>query len=390
MINLTLIWIVLPFFIGLVSYLLPKLAPYLSFGGALASIGYVGLLLTERSPWHLSLMDHFGVTLLADSLSGYFILTNGLVTAVVLFYGWSNKNDSFFYAQSLILHGSINTTFICADLMSLYVSLEVLCMAVFLLIAYPRSDRSLWVALRYGMVGNTALLFYLIGVVLVYQKHHSFGFEGLADSPPEAIALILLGLLTKGGIFISGLWAPLTNAESETPVSALLCGIVEKAPVFSLMRIALTLDELAPLITMFGVGTALLGVLFSLFEQDTKRLLAFSTLSQLGWLLVAPAVGGVYALAHGLAKTGLFLLAGALPSRDLKELQQTQMNLSLWIPLAIASLSISGAPLLLGFVGKTLTDDVLLPGTKDLMTLAAVGTATVYAKLIFFTAGMDG
>jgi len=92
-------------------------------------------------------------------------------------------------------------------------------------------------------------------------------------------------------------------------------------------------------------------------------------------------------LAHGLAKTGLFLLAGALPSRDLKELRQTPVNLSLWIPLAIASLSISGAPLLSGFVGKTLSDDVLLPGTKELMTLAALGTATVYAKLIFLPRG---
>jgi len=383
MITPSLVWIALPFFLGLVSYLLPKLARSLALGGAIVSIGYGALLLTERSPWHLDLLDHFGVALQVDAFSGYFILTNGLVTAIVLLYSRTIQKDSVFYAQTLILHGSVNATFICADLMSLYVALEVLNLAVFFLIAYPRSDRSLWVALRYGLVGNTALLFYLLGVILVYQTHHSFRFEALANSPPEAIALIFLGLLTKGGIFMSGLWAPLTNAEAITPVSALLCGIVEKTAVFSLMRLALISEQLAPLIATFGVATAFLGVLFALFEQDTKRLLAFSTLSQLGWLLAAPAVGGIYAVAHGLAKTGLFLVVGNLPSRDLKELQQTPINLRLWIPLAIASLSISGAPLLLGFAAKTLTEDHLTPGTKELMTLAAVGTATVYAKLIF-------
>jgi multicomponent Na+:H+ antiporter subunit D len=129
MTTLSLVWIALPFFLGLVSYLLPKIARYMAMGGAMVSIGYGALLLIERSPWHLNLLDHFGVALLVDVLSGYFILTNGLVTAVVLLYSWSNQKDSVFYAQTLILHGSVNATFICADLMSLYVALEARCTA---------------------------------------------------------------------------------------------------------------------------------------------------------------------------------------------------------------------------------------------------------------------
>ena len=64
MITPSLVWIALPFFLGLVSYLLPKLARSLALGGAVVSIGYGALLLTERSPWHLDLLDHFGVALL--------------------------------------------------------------------------------------------------------------------------------------------------------------------------------------------------------------------------------------------------------------------------------------------------------------------------------------
>lgn len=97
------------------------------------------------------------------------------------------------------MHGSVNAAFVCSDFLSLYVALEVISIAAFLLIAYPRTDRSIWVALRYLFISNTAMLFYLVGAVLVYQAHHSFAFAGLRGAPPEALALIFLGLLTKGG-----------------------------------------------------------------------------------------------------------------------------------------------------------------------------------------------
>ncbi len=84
-------------------------------------------------------------------------------------------------------------------------ALEVISIASFLLIAYPRTDKSIWVGLRYLFVSNVAMLFYLVGAALIYQAHHSFNYEGLRGSPPEAIALIFLGLLVKGGIFVSGL-----------------------------------------------------------------------------------------------------------------------------------------------------------------------------------------
>jgi multicomponent Na+:H+ antiporter subunit D len=380
---LTLIWILLPFFTAFTVYLLPKLARYLALPVAFSAIAYAVVLWTARSPFELTLLNNFGVTLLADRLSSEFILTNGLVTTAVILYCWQRDKSAFFYSQVLILYGSVNSAFIIGDLISLYVALEVLSMSAFLLIAYPRSDRAIWVAMRYFFVSNAVLLFYLMGVMLVYEAHDSFRFEGLDDATPEAIALILLGLLTKGGIFISGLWLPSTNAEAETPVAALLCGIVEKAAIFPLLRIAILSERLAPIILSFGVATALLGVGFAIFETDTKRTLAFSTLSQLGWIMVAPAVGGSYALAHGLAKTTLFLCAGELPSRKFKDLQQTTINFWLWLPIAIASFSMMGMPLLMGYGAKALTLGNLLPSTNALMTLAAIGTVIVYGKFVF-------
>lgn len=386
--TLTIIWIALPLFVGFIIYLLPKVDRYLALGVSLVSLGYALQLLMARSPLTLELLDSFGVTLIADPLSGFFILTNALVTAAVILYCWRSGKSAFFYAQAIILHGSVNATFICADFISLYVALEVISIAAFLLIAYPRTDRSIWVALRYLFVSNTAMLFYLIGAVLVYQANHSFAFAGLRGAPTEAFALIFVGLLTKGGIFVSGLWLPLTHSEAESPVSALLSGVVVKAGVFPLVRCALILEEVDPIIRAFGVGTALLGVGYAVFEKDSKRMLAFHTVSQLGFILAAPEVGGFYALTHGLVKSALFLIAGVLPSRNLKQLQHQPIHTPIWIALVIASFSISGFPLLSGFGAKVLTMKNLVPWQVIGMNVAALGTAISFAKFIFLPHGI--
>jgi multicomponent Na+:H+ antiporter subunit D len=333
--TITLAWIATPFFLGFIIFLVPKLNRHLTLWGTIASAAYGLQLFLEPSPITLNLLDSFGITLVADELSGYFIFTNALVTAAVALYCWRSDKTAFFYAQMIIVHGSLNAAFICADFISLYVALEVSGIAAFLLIAYPRSDRSIWVGLRYLFVSNTAMLFYLVGAVLVYQTHHSFNFAGLKGSPPEALALIFLGLFIKAGIFVSGLWLPLTHSESETPVSALMSGIVVKASVLPLLRCALVSEEIDIIVRIFGVGTALMGVSYAVFEKDTKRLLAFSTISQLGWILAAPGVGGFYALTHGLVKSSLFLIAGSLPSRNFKELQNKPIHTTIWIPLLI-------------------------------------------------------
>jgi multicomponent Na+:H+ antiporter subunit D len=381
--TLTVVWVALPFFLGFVSYLLPKLDRYLALSIAVISASYAGRLLIEPNPQTWKLLDHFGVTLRVDPLSGYFILTNALVTAAVILYCWYSGKTTFFYAQMIILHGSVNAAFICADFISLYVALEVIGIAAFTLISYPRTNRSIWVALRYLLISNTAMLFYLIGAALVYQAHHSFAFTGLQGAPPEALALIFLGLLTKGGIFVSGLWLPLSHAEAETPVSALLSGVVVKAGVFPLVRCALIVEDVAPIIQLFGIGAALLGVSYAICEQDTKRLLAWSTLSQLGFILVAPTVGGFYALTHGLVKSTLFLTAGTLSHRNFHALQQQPMSRSLWLVLTMASSSISGFPLWSGFAAKVLTLKNLVPWQAAVMNIAAVGTAIAFAKFIF-------
>lgn len=385
--TITIVCIILPFFMGFSAYLLPRVARLFALFVPVISAGYAFKIFLDRSLITLELLDNFGVTLMVDELSGYFILTNALVMIAVVLYCQGSDKSYFFYSQLIILHGSVNAAFVCADFISLYVALEVISIASFLLITYPRTERSIWVGLRYLFISNTTMLFYLVGTALVYQANYSFAYAGLTQAPPEAIAFIFLGLLTKGGIFVSGLWLPLTHSESQTPVSAMLSGAVVKAGVFPLVRCALMLEEIDPVVRLFGVGTALLGVFFAVLEKDTKRMLAFHTISQLGFVLASPLVGGFYALTHGLVKSALFLIAGNLPSRNFKELKYQPINTAVWIALAIASFSISGFPLLAGFGAKVLTTKSLLPWQVIAMNVAAVGTAISFAKFIFLPHG---
>ncbi|MGI0485802.1 cation:proton antiporter [Pantanalinema rosaneae CENA516] len=382
MMTLPIVWILLPLVAGFCIYLLPALSRWLGLGVAVVSSVYGLNLILQQTPFTLELIDHFGVTLLLNAQSGFFILTNGLVTAAVILYCWRSNRSAFFYTQLSILHGSINAVFICADFISLYVALEAISITVFLLIAYPRTDRTIWIALRYLFVSNTAMLFYLLGAVLVYQANHSFAFSGLNQAPPEAVALILLGLLTKGGVFISGLWLPLTHAEAEAPISALLSGVAIKAGIFPLLRCTELVDSVDIVIRIFGMGTTVMGVSFAMLEKDVKRIFALSTISQMGFVLAAPQVGGLYALSHGLAKATLFLSTGSLPSRNIDQLRQKPMPRQVWFALAIAGLSISGLPLLVGFGAKVLTLQSLLPWQIIPMNVAAVGTAIVFSKLL--------
>ncbi len=380
----TILWMALPLFLGFSGYLVPKLGRLFALAVSIISLGYgLGRMLEPSSVLNWQFLDSFGVTLRVDSLSGYFIVTNAVVTAAVVLYCWRQGKNAFFYAQTTLLHGSVNAVFICADFISLYVALEVIGIAAFLLIAYPRTDRSIWVGLRYLFVSNTALLFYLIGAVLVYQANHSFAFMGLQDAPTEAMALIFLGLLTKGGLFVSGLWLPLTHGESETPVSALLSGVVVKAGVFPLVRCGLMMESVATVLSMFAVGATLLGVTYAILERDTKRMLAASTLSQMGFVLVTPAAAGLYALTHGLAKAALFLSVGNLPSRKFQVLRQGKLPLAMWVALAIPSLSMAGLPLLAGFGAKAQTLSYLSGWQQVVMSGAAVGTAIAFSKLLF-------
>jgi len=150
-----------------------------------------------------------------------------------------------------------------------------------------------------------------------------------------------------------------------------------------LIRCALLVEEVDPIARVFGTSAALLGVGYAIFEKDTKQTLAWSTISQLGFILAAPVAGGFYALTHALVKSVLFLIAGSLPSRDFSELRDRPLYAPIGVVLVMASLAISGLPFFAGFGAKTLSLKYLLSWQTIPMNIAALGTTIAFAKFVF-------
>lgn len=392
--NLLITWLLLPFTAAFGAALLPSLARWCVLFSGITTL-VVGAWAWLGGSLALDLIGPLGVQLRVDGLAAPFLLLHALVVLAVLAERWRSLPEGPFLVLLPILLGGLNSAAVAFDLVSLYVALEVVGITAFLLILRSRDAAQLWIALRYLLVGNSVMTLYLVGVALLYLQAGSFRIGALAALPTtEAglaviLALLLVGLLTKGGLFLSGLWLPRTHAEAPADVSALLSGSVVAAGLCPLLRLADQLPFLQPLLAWLGLASALLGLIYAIAESDFKRLLAWSTLSQVGLVLLNPAVGGLVALAHGLAKACLFLVAGHLPSRRLEGWSSRPLPIALALPLLLASLSIAGAPPLLGFWSKQALfsslppQGFLWPGMGDgwLLSLLSIGTAAVYARL---------
>jgi len=400
LLNLLITWLLFPFGAAFVSALLPSLGRWLTLLG-IATTLVVGVWAWSGSSIQLNLIGELGVQLQVDRLAAPFLVLNGLVLLAVLVDRWRRLPQGPFLVLVLVLLGGLNSAFLTLDLVSLYVALEVVGITAFLLILQKRDAHQLWIALRYLLISNGVMTLYLVGVGLLYLQGGSFRISSLAALPAGdrslavILALVLVGLLTKSGLFLSGLWLPRTHAEAPAEVSALLSGVVVAGGLCPLLRLQAQLPGLQPVLAWVGLASVLLGLLDALLESDLKRLLAWSTLSQLGLVLLNPVVGGSYALAHGLAKAALFLVAGQVPSRRLADWARQPLPPGLALPLLLASLSIAGAPLLLGFWSKQALFTPPLTGFPGLpialagwlLPLLSVGTAAVYARLCWLSLG---
>jgi len=179
----------------------------------------------------------------------------------------------------------------------------------------------------------------------------------------------------------TGLWLPRSHAEAPSDVSALLSGVVVTGGAAPLLHLAAVDGSLLPLLRTIGLCSAGLGILQALTAPDLKRLLAWSTVSQMGLVVLSPITGGAVALAHGLAKAPLFLMAGHVQERQLLGWQERALPLRLQLPLWIGSLSIAGAPLLAGFSAKKDLDASLPAFWAVAATLTSIGSVALFARL---------
>jgi len=377
--------ILAPLTFSIFVLLFPRLISFLTpLACALSTVAALRQL-DGKVPVVFELIGPIGVSIRIDTTTAWFILTNSVVFTSVFLYLRRKKArySSLIHALVLILHAGVNACFISHDLFNLYVAIELATITAFLLIIHPLGERHHWNGFRYLLVSNIGMLFYLMGVLMVYDETGSFNMTALAYAHPVSAALIVGGLMVKGGVFLPGFWLPKAHAEADSPVSALLSGVVVKIGVLPLVKFASLSQALSHLVILAGTAGAITGILLGLFQRDIKRLLACSTLSQIGFILAAPAAGGFYAFAHGVAKASLFLCAGSIASRDVNELRKTGLPAGLWLMMLPAGLSLVGFPLLAGFGAKTQAFYHMADWQEPIMTAMSAGTVLIVARFMW-------
>lgn len=309
--------------------------------------------------------------------------------------------------------GAMLALVLADNVLALYVAWELTTVCSFLLIGDGGRDaehRS--AALRALLVTTGAGFALLLGLLLLGDAAGTYRLSGVVAAPPTgtqagvAVVLILVGALAKSAQVPFHPWLPAAMA-APTPVSAYLhAAAMVKAGVYLVARLAPALTEVLPwrpIVLAIGVATMLLGGWRAMFQTDLKRLLAYGTIAQLGFLIVlvgagtrtAALAGATMLLAHALFKSTLFLVVGIIDhetgTRDLRELSGVGRRAPWLAAVAgLAALSMAGLPPTVGYLGKEAAFEAFVePGPGHTWVLAGIvaGSALTVAYTLRFLWG---
>jgi multicomponent Na+:H+ antiporter subunit D len=356
-----------------------------------------------------------GIEYVLDPLSAFLASTIALVGLLIAVYppttafGCDPMRGQPLHALVLLLLTGLMGVVLSGDLFHLFVFIEIYALATYPLVALG-GDRGVLAALRYLLLGTIGSGLYLLGVGFVYfstgtlnMADASLALAGLSDNPATlgALALIVIGLALKMALFPLHVWLPDAHSSAPPGVAALLAAVQVKAAAYALLRIVhdvfgpayLTGGGIAvtTALTWFGAAGIVVGSVLAIRQTDIKRMLAYSTVAQLGYIGVGIGLGTplaivaalLHVLNHAVMKSGLFLAVGGILDRTHLKTIARYTGLGRRMPLtmggfALLSLSMVGIPPLAGFWSKwylivaTLEDGVwplaVIIGLSSLLT----------------------
>ncbi len=334
-----------------------------------------------------------GIQIKLNVESVYFILSSSIVFISVLLYSESKKYDDKFFFLLELVYGTLLNLFISNDLFNIYVCLELISLISYLLISSKLRNRQIWASLKYMILSAVGFNFYLLGIAIIYRTQGTLNIDLLLSSGKindMALIFILTAFLIKSGAFMFSMWLPSAHSESEIPVSAILSAVIVKAGIFCLIRTKFMFEHsfLREYILVIGVVSLFAGIVLALLQKDIKLILAFSTMSQVGYILTGLYAGALeYAFCHALFKSSLFLTMGLLydkfKTRNLEKIYSSdrRIHFSVLILFSISFLSIMGIPFLAGFAEKKLIFDNLPYYFKYISIAAAFGTVAYLGRI---------
>ena len=367
---------------------------------ALPAIAFLLVLNLETgSHWNTTWLAGFGdlSMLRVDKLSKAFAFIFTINAVAAFIYAFYVKDNTQHIAALLYIGSGLGAVF-AGDLITLYVFWEIMAVASTMLILARRSKLSLGSGLRYILIHILGGLFLLAGIVITFNKTGSLAFEHFHPDTSKHIGtwLILAGFLVNAAAPPFSAWLSDSYPEGTITGSVILSAYTTKTAVYALIRGFPEWD----ILIVIGCIMAIYGIVYALLENDIRRILAFSIINQIGFMVCAVGIGVPIALdgavAHAFCSiiytSLLWMAAGAIMYRldrskctDLGGLFKS-MPWTMWLGL-IGVLTISAVPLTSGFTSKTMIlyaaghgDGLVLPWI--ILEIASAGVV-VYAGLRF-------
>jgi multicomponent Na+:H+ antiporter subunit D len=283
---------------------------------------------------------------------------------------------SIYFPAYLILAAGVMTAFVAGDLFNLYVAFEILLVASYVLITLGGSGPRIRAGTTYVVVSLVSSMLFLLAIAGVYAATGTVNLadlsERLADVPPSvrlALQLMLLcAFAVKAAVFPLAAWLPDSYPSAPAPVTAVFAGLLTKVGVYAIIRTQTLLFPDSPLSSLLlwaALLTMLVGILGAIVQSDLKRMLSFTLVSHVGYLLLGVALasglglaGTIFYVVHHLTiPTTLFLVAGLVELRSgtshlgqLGGLAKTAPILALMF--FIPAMNLAGIPPFSGFLGK--------------------------------------
>jgi len=319
----------------------------------------------------------YGIVLRADMLTLIMLVITSIVFTSASLYEWGRESAepertakmTYHLTFPMLLLG-LNGLFLTADFFNFYVFFELVAVSSYLLVAMGR-HHSLEAAWKYAAISVPSSVALLSGVAFIYGITGSLNMADVStrlEEPALWLApLILVAFFIKSSIFPFHLWQPDAYAAASTAGSVVLSGALANVGIYGLLRFwpLLFQDRLRWIFLWIGMGSVIFGAVAAWIEKDAKRLLAFSSISQLGFVLVGIGWGTIPSLAasivflahHSLGKPLLFQCAGLLTDSVGSTRLGAVGGLGARIPWVgaaffLGSLSLIGLPPALGFIGK--------------------------------------
>ncbi|EFC90453.1 NADH dehydrogenase (quinone) [Dethiosulfovibrio peptidovorans DSM 11002] len=322
-----------------------------------------------------------GISLVVDRISGTFLTLGAIGFPLSLAVSTERFGLSpwRFYVIFFLSWASVNGILLTGDLFNLFVFFEIFSVAAYLMVSYPpRSWRAVEASLKYLILGTVGALFLLLGIAYSFMATGQLNMAALSlvlPSVPSATLAVIAGciftgLFVKSGTVPTHFWLPDAHSSAQTSVSALLSGVLVKVSLYGMIRLSylLFMDAgigIMPVMTAFGTLSVILGHLMAFQQEDVKRLLAYSTVAQVGTVLVGIGCGSalgisaaiLHSFVHMASKMGLFLVSGVLVedrgTREIAEMRGLFFHRPLFVLLfCFLAASLAGVPPFSGFFSK--------------------------------------